>query len=518
LKRSTLLRVIDNGAQEGVKSIFFFAGFPPMGNIRQIVNLNEEILEERDVVDILQMTASHQQCMTFMKEKELDYGYEVLGAGRFRVNAFLQRGSYGIVMRPIPEHVPSFDSLHLPPVLKDFTELRDGLVLVTGPTGSGKSTTLASLIDIINRKRSCHILTIEDPVEFVHRPIKSIISQREVGKDTKSFVDALKRLTREDPDVVLIGEIRDKGSMTAAIEIASIGHLVFATLHTNNVYQSINRIMDFFSDDERNQARNHISAALKGIVCQRLLQRSGGNGFVVACEIMKTNQAVKNLIREGKGHQIYSVMDSSRKDGMVLMDDALFDLHEKGLVEMEEALLYASNADSFRKRAGIERWETSGRADRPLSNQTNGDTTVYEANLSPDSVGHLETSGLLTGGPQGLLFRDTGMESGDFHFVADYSILHGRTSHFPLGPSFRLSYKIIDSAFEGKSYNLKLSIMAEQKETIEILVQGSLLADGEWHEIDLPIPGNHSGKQVRYYMIIFDRAIREILFDSIRFQ
>ncbi len=488
-----------------------------MGNKRQIVHLENEILEDRDVADILQMTASHQQCMTFMKEKELDYGYEVRDTGRFRVNAFLRRGSYGIVMRPIPEEVPSFESLHLPPALKSFTKMRDGLVLVTGPTGSGKSTTLASLIDIINRERSCHILTIEDPVEFVHIPVKSIVSQREVGKDTKSFVEALRRLTREDPDVVLVGEIRDKESMMAAIEIASIGHLVFATLHPNNVFQSVNRIMDFFSENEKNQARSQISTVLKGIVCQRLLQRPGGRGFVCACEIMMANQAVKNLIREGKSHQINSLMDSSRKEGMVLMDDALFDLYEKGLIEMDEALLYAANPDSLQEKAG----RLPGNREIDDKEQVYGKTDekhlIYEADFAPDNVGHFESSGFLTATSQGLLFRDPGMESGSFHFMADYSILNGKRNHFPLGPLLRLSYRIVDSVATKPLYDLGLSIVVERKETIEIPLQGCLVADGQRHSSDLLIPAADVGKYVRYYMIVFDRAITELLVDSIGF-
>jgi twitching motility protein PilT len=272
----------------------------------------------------------------FLKEKELDFAYEFKGRARFRINLYVQRGSIAFAIRFIPYEIPKLEDLNLPPVLKELTRRQSGLILVTGPTGSGKSTTLASMINLINEERSLHVVTIEDPIEYVYTPRRCVISQREVGEDTHSFGNALKHVLRQDPDVILIGEMRDLETMQAAITAAETGHLVFSTLHTTSAPQTVDRIIDVFPPHQQSQIRSQLSITLEAVITQRLLKKAGG-GRVPACEILIATPALRNLIREGKTHQIYSLMELGREYGMQTMEDALNDLLRKRQITREEA-------------------------------------------------------------------------------------------------------------------------------------------------------------------------------------
>jgi twitching motility protein PilT len=283
----------------------------------------------------------------FEETLELDFSFGIKGIARFRCNMFNQRGSVGAVYRVIPEKIKSFQELALPPVLANLAERPRGLVLVTGPTGSGKSTTLAAMIDKINKERHDHILTIEDPIEFVHQHQSCLVNQREVHSDTQSFSNALRAALREDPDIVLIGEMRDLETVEAALKIAETGHLTFGTLHTNSAAQTINRIIDIFPSSQQGQIRTQLSLVLEGIVCQSLLPKIGG-GRAVALEIMIPNSAIRNLIREDKIHQIYSAMQTGQeKLGMQTMNQSLATLYQKKLVTLETALSRSSNKDEL---------------------------------------------------------------------------------------------------------------------------------------------------------------------------
>ncbi|HAM00923.1 MAG TPA: type IV pili twitching motility protein PilT [Acidimicrobiaceae bacterium] len=259
----------------------------------------------------------------FEAEKELDTSHSVQGVGRFRMNVFQQRGTVAAVLRAIPHEIPPFESLGVPESVRTFTELRRGLVLVTGPTGSGKSTTLASLVDIINRSKPLHIVTVEDPIEFLHNHKRSIVNQREVGQDTFSFAEALRRVLREDPDVILLGEMRDLETISMALTAAETGHLVFATLHTQDAPQTIDRIVDVFPTNQQEQVRTMLGAALEGVVTQQLIPNLDGTGRVAVCEVMMCTSAIRNLIRSNKTHQIYSLMQTGGQYGMQTMDQAL---------------------------------------------------------------------------------------------------------------------------------------------------------------------------------------------------
>ncbi len=285
----------------------------------------------------------------FEEALELDFSFGVRGLSRFRANLFNQRGAVGCVFRAIPYEIKSFETLGLPAVISTLCDKPRGLILVTGPTGSGKSTTLASMIDKINRERQEHIVTIEDPIEFLHNHKSCIVNQREVGSDTKGFAEALRTALRQDPDVVLVGEMRDLETIESALRIAETGHLTFATLHTNSAASTINRIIDVFPSIQQSQIRAQLSLVLEGICCQSLLPRADGKGRAMAMEILVPNGAIRNLIREDKVHQIYSMMQTGQdKYGMQTFNQALASLYHKRQITLETAMQRSSNADELR--------------------------------------------------------------------------------------------------------------------------------------------------------------------------
>jgi twitching motility protein PilT len=306
-----------------------------------------------DVTQRLAYSAlNDEQKKVFENTKELDFSFGVKGLARFRGNCFVQRGVVTMVVRMIPFEVLPFESLGLPSSVLKFAELPRGLVLVTGPTGSGKSTTLASLIDRINGEKPFHIITIEDPIEFMHTHKRAIVNQREVGADTLSFHDALKHLLRQDPDVILLGEMRDRITMETALTVAETGHLCFATLHTNSAMESINRIVDAFPSDQHEQLYSQLAFVLKGVVTQSLLPKAGGPGRALASEALVCTPAISALIREGKIHQIYSLMQAGQKFGMQTMNQSLAALYHRREVSYEDALGRSPDPKEFEGMVG----------------------------------------------------------------------------------------------------------------------------------------------------------------------
>jgi twitching motility protein PilT len=282
-----------------------------------------------------------------IQNRELDFSFAYKNDYRFRANVFYQKGTMAVALRTITTEERAFDELGLPPIVERFTKLSHGLVLVTGPTGHGKSTTLASLINTINRDRSDHIITIEDPIEFIFKSKKSLIEQREVPHDSKNFENALRASLREDPDVVLIGEMRDLETISAALTVAETGHLVFGTLHTNDAAQTADRIINVFPSHQQQQVRTILANVLEGVLSQRLMKKKGG-GRIAACEIMTGSMAVKSLIREGKAHQLPGVIQTSAADGMISLDKSLADLVKKGVIDLDEALMWAIDQENLK--------------------------------------------------------------------------------------------------------------------------------------------------------------------------
>ncbi|HMO10270.1 MAG TPA: type IV pilus twitching motility protein PilT [Actinotalea sp.] len=306
--------------------------------------------------DALQRTLysvlSQKQRETFEEHLELDFAYAVRGVSRFRVNLYKQRDSIGAAFRMIPYEIKPLEDLGVPPVVANFAGLPRGLVLVTGPTGSGKSTTLAAIIDLANRSRNDHIMTVEDPIEFLHRHKKSLINQREVGADTHSFANALKHVLRQDPDIILVGEMRDLETIQVALTAAETGHLVFATLHTQDAAQTIDRIIDVFPAYQQDQIRTQLASALQGVVCQTLCKKANGKGRAVATEVMLATPAIRNLIREGKTHQIYSAMQAGASMGMHTLDQHLAELVKSSKITYEVALEKCHHVEDFNRLIG----------------------------------------------------------------------------------------------------------------------------------------------------------------------
>jgi twitching motility protein PilT len=330
------------------------AGAPPTIRVRGRLSHLEgyPTLSATDTREIVYSILSGDQRQRLETHWQLDFAYSIPGHARFRVNAYYQRGAVGAAFRLIPFDLVSIDALGLPPTVHDFTRKPRGFVLVTGPTGSGKSTSLAAMIDEINSTREEHIMTIEDPIEFLHAHKKCLVNQRELGSDAQSFADALKAALRQDPDVILVGEMRDLETISTALTAAETGHLVFATLHTQDTAQTIDRMIDVFPPSQQGQVRVQLSVALQGIMTQQLLPTADGSGRVAACEVLVPTPAVRNLIREGKTHQIYSVLQTGSSQGMQTMDAALVQLVRSGKISQKLAEERSSTPEELRRLMG----------------------------------------------------------------------------------------------------------------------------------------------------------------------
>jgi len=334
----SIKKFLDLAISKNASDLIFTVGVPPVVRIDgDLVYTDVPPLTHELNRELVYSMLSEEQRREFEEERELDFSFSTDEGYRFRGNVYLQRGCIAAALRLIPNVIPTLEELKLPSVLKEFTKAHQGLLLMTGPTGHGKSTTQAAMIDIINNSRKCHIITIEDPIEYIHASKKSVVDQREIGSDTKSFSVALRHVLREDPDVILVGEMRDLETIGTALTAAETGHLVFATLHTNNSAQAIDRIIDVFPPHQQAQIRSQLSFTLLGIIAQRLIPRKDGRGRIVAVEVLKHTNAVANLIREHKQQQIPAVIESSGKLGMQTMDASLKDLFYKGVITKEEA-------------------------------------------------------------------------------------------------------------------------------------------------------------------------------------
>ncbi|MBN2453268.1 MAG: PilT/PilU family type 4a pilus ATPase [Candidatus Omnitrophica bacterium] len=337
--------------EKGASDLHITAGAPVQLRIDEnLFPVDDAVLTAEDSKALTFSMLNEAQIRKFEKDLELDAAFAFEEFGRFRINVFKQRNSVAASLRLIPHDIWSFEECGLPSdVAIDLCNRPKGLVLVTGATGSGKSTSLASMIDWINVGRSCHIVTIEDPIEFVHKNKKSIVNQREVYSDTHSFNDSLKHILRQDPDVILIGEMRDLETIESALIIAETGHLVFATLHTSDCVQTVNRIVDVFPNHQQDQIRTQLSFVLVGILSQQLIPKAEGKGRVLATEILMVNAPVRSMIRESKLHQLYSVMQTSKKDGMKTMNQALYELYHKRAITYEQAFERTTDAEDLER-------------------------------------------------------------------------------------------------------------------------------------------------------------------------
>jgi twitching motility protein PilT len=349
-----LRELLEEMIERDASDLHITAGERPKIRIDGDINNSriEHQLTPKETLQIAYSVLTENQKKRFETEDELDFSFGIQNLARFRGNCFKQRGCVSMVIRQIPFTVKTFEELGLPPALKWLAERPRGLVLVTGPTGSGKSTTLAAMIDKINKERKAHIITVEDPIEFIHRHQGCIVNQREVGTDTQSFSNALKYALRQDPDIVLIGEMRDLETISAALTIAETGHLAFATLHTNSAAETINRVIDVFPAHQQSQIRAQLSFVLEGVITQTLLQKATGKGRCMTAEIMICTPAIRALIRDDKVHQIYSAMQAGKKHGMQTMMDSLYQLYMARDVTLEECLRVSSDQNEFLRMVG----------------------------------------------------------------------------------------------------------------------------------------------------------------------
>jgi twitching motility protein PilT len=336
--------------EQGASDLHLAAGQPPALRVRgEIERVKFKVLDSDDLRGMLYEIAPEQKIKMFEENGDIDFGYEIPGLARYRANFFMQRNGVAAVFREIPSAIMNADQLGLPPVVSKLATLPRGLVLVTGPTGSGKSTTLAAIVDVANRSRKDHIITVEDPIEFVHQSQGCIVNHREVGVHTNSFSAALRGALREDPDIILVGEMRDLETISLAVEAASTGHLVFSTLHTSSAYKTVDRVIEVFPSQEQPLIRSTLADGLRAVIAQTLFKRIDRKGRVAALEILIANPAVRNLVREGKTHQIPSMIQTGKKYGMILLDDSIMDLFKKGIISADEA--YAKSNEKGRFRA-----------------------------------------------------------------------------------------------------------------------------------------------------------------------
>lgn len=339
MKTGLIRQVLLDAIMRKASDVHISIDLPPVFRINGILRkMNDESFTKIDLDNIVSSLLNDAQRSVYLDKGEIDLAYSIDDIGRFRINLYRQGGSHAIAIRIIPDRIPSGEELGIPPIVNQLAELEQGFVIVTGPTGSGKSTTLAAMVDLINSERRCHIITIEDPIEYIHRHKKSIIHQRELGSDTKSFSEALRAALRQDPDVILIGEMRDLETTATAITAAETGHLVLSTLHTSSTVGAIERIVDLFPPYQQAQIRGQLAQVLKGSIAQKLLPRADLAGRVAAFEVLTATPAIKNLIREGKTHQIHSIMQTSTRHGMQTMENSLNDLFEEKLISRETYL------------------------------------------------------------------------------------------------------------------------------------------------------------------------------------
>lgn len=343
--------LIELAKQESASDVHLVAGIPPMFRVRGALQPapGHPALTDKDAGEALSQLAGQGQQEEFSRHKELDFGFTQPGVGRIRCNAAMQQGSVSLAMRLLPEKIPTVEDLGLPKVCKELALRPRGLIVVSGPTGSGKSTTLAAMVQYLNANESRRIVTIEDPVEYLHANGKSVVTQRQLGSDTESFVEALRHVLRQDPDVILVGEMRDTETAAAVMTIAETGHLVMTTGHAPSAARAVERIVDLFPPHERSLVQSRLSTSILGILCQALVPRKDGTGRVAAVEVMLGNSAVRNLIREGKIYQIPNVIQTHAREGMMMLDQALVKLYAEGMISQESLMAFCEDREQVQK-------------------------------------------------------------------------------------------------------------------------------------------------------------------------
>ncbi|MFH1776972.1 MAG: PilT/PilU family type 4a pilus ATPase [Candidatus Omnitrophota bacterium] len=508
---------------------------PPMLNIEgRLFPTTLAVIDQNNAVVIADQLMNEKSKAIFAQYKSVHFTYDAPGSGRFRINIFQQRNLLSIVIRVILDKIPTLSELNLPKGIEKIAGLRRGLCIFTGPSGCGKTTTLAAIVNIINQQKNAHIITMEDPIEYIHTSNKCIISQREIGKDSKSFSIALKEALRQDPDVILIGEMQDRETISIALTAAETGHLVLATMHTIDAVQSIDRIIDAFSSAQQHQIKIQLSIALEAVVSQQLVFRADGKGRIPANEIMFVLPSIRNLIRESKTHQIYSILETSGEYGMQSFDQCLHNFQRANIITNAEALAQATSPYRLIKKIAATdtpfipkdssevKFYDSGAETLHLDRQT----LLYKADFTPGYEEYWTTSGNIKFDEDGLSCKKNPLNPSGRLYVSDFNIVGNRKKSFKLKHHVLLKYRLeIDLNIQPPAgreiiMQFKLFFFPEKSKPVtydKALFKLPLNTDGAWHSMIIDLPVTYRDKLVKIYMFEFSNLLKSFSINDILF-
>ncbi len=514
----SLSKILKKGLEKGGETIFLLPNLPPCANVLgRIVPILKGSLSPKEIEAYVLPTMGELSRKRFLEDGSCDYSSSFFGH-RFRINVYLTKGELAAVFRKVPQTIRNVEELNIPKVvIETVLKIKRGLVIIAGPTGSGKSTTMAALVELLNRNRNIHIITVEDPIEYLHRPKKALISQREIGVDTISFEFALTHLLRQDPDVIVLGEARDEKSFAFALRAAETGHLVFMTMHAHDTPTAIDRIIDSFPMHKRRQIRFQISQNIVLAIGQRLLVRIDGNGRILACEVLFGTKAVRNLIREGKTHMLYTLMEGGKKENMQTLDQAISRLYEDGKIPLVFALEYTKN----QARIFESRRVKLSHPERVLSPppKIEDKAITYKFPNRNIRISDIDSSGYVQMMHEGILYVAKSDHYQRNAWITDFSIMVGKNPPFTLKKHIIINYRIDELRENAHFLFMRMEIQTDSGTYIipEDLSRSEIFHDKEWHTLVLDIPKVIEGKTVRAYLLEFSSEIKVILISSVSF-
>jgi len=525
------LELLKQMRDKSASTMFLIVDAPPMLEVNGLIQpANDKKLMADDTEALVRELMNDFQWEKFKKEHNIEFSYDVPDLARYRVSVFRQSGCIGAALRFIPPTIPTLKQLNLPSTLAEFARLNKGLVVITGPSGAGKSSTLAALVSLINKERRVHVVTVEDPIEFFYLNEKAMITQREVGKDTYSFANALRHCLRQDPDVIVVGEMRDLETISVAITAAETGHLVLATMHTSDSVQTIERIVDAFPPFQQRQIRVQLSQALEGVIAQRLVPRSDGMGRVPAVEILRVTPAVRGLIRQGKTSQLTLMLEIGARQKMRTFEQSFAVLYSKGIISADEVLSQES------RQKGLLELIKSQRTDQIRARKSSAftsssrvlsirkDITRYRAPLRPGDESRWGSSGAIVITEEGLQYTYRPLARAVKEFISDYSILTGYRGTFNLPENILITYKVVSLRETGDKEEVGLSMELFSGEHTFRLPRADgkeqkikLNYDGNWHSLVIHVPKYLQGRPVKIYLIelsgpILKFTLRDLVF------
>jgi twitching motility protein PilT len=527
-------QLLESMRNKAASTLFLLVNAPPMmevhGRIQPVSDATQ--LTPQDTEELAKQMMNRFQWERFNKENSIEFSYSIPNLARYRVSVFRQCGNVGATLRFISPTVPTLAELNLPDKLESFSGLKQGLVVVTGPAGCGKSSTLAAMVALINRQRRLHVITVEDPIEFFFPHEKGIVCQRELGADTYSFAEALHRALRQDPDVIVIGEMRDLETIQAAVTAAETGHLVLATMHTSDTVQTIERMVDAFPPHQQQQVRVQVAQTLEGIISQRLVPRTDGEGRVPVVEILRVTTAIRSLIRQGKTGQIGIHLETGGAREMQTFEKAFADLYSRGVISADEVLTQVSKQKGVMDLIKSQKGRIQDKDKAPAQSHTQAsrvlniqrDLVVYRAPTQPGDEVRWGSSGSVLVTQDGLQYTYKPLSQALKEFIADYSILTGYREPFNLTENVLINYKVISTRDEGadQAPKLHLELFTGSKSfTLPLTAAQTggipLETDGNWHSIVIHAPANLQGQPIKIYYIEFTGPVLRLIIGSVTF-